>query len=182
MRRDLSAAAFRRHIEELDDRDALATLYCYQIGSTFVHMNLMEDALIRAMSICDRVKVARAFGNDEPAWQRLLDKTQTLQNSTLGSLITLLSRHNIAETDLAYLRWLKGKRDLFVHRLFHDSSWPGELDRDELPFRCRRLLYLEIIFARASRRVWHIFARANLMEMTDLGSDGFLMMNLDVFD
>ena len=47
---------------------------------------------------------------------------------------------------------------------------------------CRRLRYLEVIFYRASRRIWKIFGNAGLLVYTDLGADGALLMNPDLFD
>jgi hypothetical protein len=181
MQRRLTAATAREFLRKRDDLETLRILYCYQIGSTFVHLGLMEDAIISAMSICDRVKVANVLGVDAPAWRRMTEKTSTLQSSTLGSLITILSRHGVRPDDLAYLKWVKARRDFFVHRLFQQGDWPGELGEGEFAFHHRRLLYLEIIFGRAARQVWRIFARADLMALTDLGPDGVLMMNFDLF-
>ena len=46
---------------------------------------------------------------------------------------------------------------------------------------CRRLLYLEVVFVRASRRIWKIFANAELLTHVDLGGSGVLMINRDLF-
>lgn len=181
MKRTLSAATARRFLENQNDLEALRILYVAQIGSVFTRLSLMEHTIIRAMAICDRVKVANALGVDTPAWRRLIDKTDTLQSSTLGNLIAILSRHGLDSADLSYLKWLKARRDFFVHRLFNDVGWPDELDEVTLPWSFRSLLYLEIIFDRAAHCIWRILARANLMAMTDLGPDGVLMMNLDLF-
>jgi hypothetical protein len=181
MRIPLTASAGRAFLQKRDDVDILRILYCYQMGSTFVHLGMMEDAIVRAMSICDRVRVANVLATDAPNWRRLIEKTSTLQSSTMGSLINILSRHAIGSEDLSYLRWVKTKRDFFVHRLFHQGEWPGELDEGEIAVLHRRLLYLEVIFDRAGHRIWRIFARAKLLALTDLGSDGLLMMNPDLF-
>jgi len=182
MRKPMTAPTIRAFMTGREDLDVLRFHYCYQIGSTFVNLSLMEDTIIRAMSICDRIKVANALGADMSAWRRLIDKTNKLQSSTLGNLIAILSKHGIAPGDLGYLKWVKAKRDFFVHRFFHQGDWPGELNDDEIDALCRKLLYLEIIFARASHRIWRIFGRANLMGYQDLGKDGALMINLDVFE
>ena len=42
----------------------------------------------------------------------------------------------------------------------------------------RRLLYLEHIFRRAENRIYEIFQRAGLVELTDLGEDGYIVMNV----
>jgi hypothetical protein len=47
--------------------------YCYQLGSAFVHVSLMEDMIIDAMTICDGIKVANVFGSDAPKWKWLID-------------------------------------------------------------------------------------------------------------
>lgn len=180
MKSQITAAKVRAFMTARNDTDVLRVHLCYQIGSTFVRLALMEDTIIRAMSICDRVKVASLLGPDASAWSRIIDKTNRLQASTLGSLISILSKHGVAGDDLSYLKWVKGKRDFFVHRFFHQGGWPGEIEGDDIKVTCRTLLYLEILFNRASDRIWRIFGRANLMEYHDLGADGALMVNLDL--
>lgn len=142
----------------------------------------MENSIINAMAICDRIKVAGLLGPDARAWERMQQKNDELKSSTLGKLITLLAKHNVQNTDLAYLRWVKQKRDFFVHRFFHEQRWPGELDEESLTIMYRRLLYLETIFFRASHRIWKIFGDADLMTYVDLGKDGALLVNHDLLD
>jgi len=96
----------------------------------------------------------------------------------LCSLITILTKHGVGQADLAYLQWVKDKRDFFVHRFFHDEPWPGDLPEGAIRVLCRRLLYLERVFIRAGKRIWKIFGRAGLMEYHDLGEDGAVMMNI----
>lgn len=180
MQYDLSADFWRRHNHQVGDVDTLRTRYCTEIGVTFVRLHVMEDAAISAMSICNRVKVANRLGEDASNWQRHLAKKATLEHSTLGSLLAILSRHDIDARDLAYLKWVKEKRDFFVHRFFRDGTWPGDLCVEHCQRMIRRLRYLQITFDRASQRMWPILARANLMEMQDLGSAGRLMINLDL--
>jgi hypothetical protein len=182
MRTPLTASTFREFLRERGDLEVLRVHYCYQIGSTFVNLAVMEGTIISAMSSCDRIKVANLLGPDASNWQRLVNKTSALQSSTLGNLISILSRHEISREDLTYLKWVKAKRDFFIHRFFHRGEWPGELEGGEIDAACRKLLYLEIIFRRASRRIWHIFARSNLMTLHDLGSDGIVMTNLGLFE
>ncbi len=180
MRKPITASALRAFMKTRKDLDVLRIHYCYQIGSTFVNLALMEDTIIHAMSICDRIKVANLLGPDASNWNRLIDKRNKLQSSTLGNLISILSNHGIASGDLNYLKWVKVKRDFFVHRFFHHGGWPGDLADEEIDALCRKLLYLEAIFVRASHRIWRIFGRANLMEYQDLGEEGVLMINLDL--
>jgi hypothetical protein len=73
------------------------------------------------------VEVTSLLREDAPRWEQPLQKQQQLQDSTLGSLISILAKHNIGPGDLTYLGWLKGKRDFFVHRFFHTGAWPGDL-------------------------------------------------------
>jgi hypothetical protein len=176
-----TAKLFRRFLNECDDTGLMRIQYCYQLGSTFVHLSLMEDMIIRAMSMCDGIKVAKVLGPDVPKWEQLIHKTREVEGSTLGNMIQILSKHGILSDDLKYLRWVKEKRDIFVHRLFRGGEWPGELDADECQMMVRRLRYLEIVFERASPRIWPILARVNLMEITNFGSDGILAMNPGVF-
>lgn len=169
-------------LAERTDDDILRIHYCYQIGSTFTSLALMEQTIIDAMSVCDRVKVANIIQSDQARWEQLIDKRNTLQSSTLGSLIKILSQHAVEEEDLKYLKWVKKRRDYFVHRFFNDNHWPGDLDTDTAEIHSRRLLYLEIIFARATQRIWIIFENAGLMERADLGENGALMFNTGLFE
>jgi hypothetical protein len=146
MTKPYTAKQFRQFLSERDDTHLMRIQYCYQLGSTFVHLSMMEDTIIKAMSICNRIKVAKALGSDMPKWQQFVEKSRQIESSTLGNLVQILSRHGILDTDLNYLRWLKEKRDIFVHRLFRGGEWPGELDADECQVMIRRLRYLEIIF------------------------------------
>lgn len=175
----LTAHGFRKIVAEEDDLNAERIHYCYQIGSTFVHLSLMEDAIINAMSICDRIKVSKLLGADSTAWE-LIQKRDQLQSSTLGNLVSILSKHGVADADIAYLKWVKLKRDFFIHRFFNQGAWPGDLGSWELQRQCRKLLFLEIVFRRASSKIWKIFGRANLMEYVDLGADGALIMPMDL--
>lgn len=174
----LDATQFRELVDSEENANVERIHYCYQIGSTFVNLALMEDTIINAMTMCDRIKVATILGSDTVAWE-LLKKRDQFQSSTLGNLIGILSKHGILEADLAYLKWVKAKRDFFVHRFFHNGGWPGDLHPEEIRMQCRTLLYLEAIFIRAAHRIWKIFGRANLMEYVDLGPNGALMLPVD---
>lgn len=178
-KRPLDTQGFRTIVAEENDVNAERIHYCYQIGSTFVHLSLLEDSIINAMSICDRIKVSKLLGADTAGWE-LIQKRGQLQSSTLGNLISILSKHGVADADIAYLKWVKLKRDFFIHRFFNQGAWPGDLGPLGLQIQCRKLLFLEIIFARASNRIWKIFGRANLMEYIDLGADGALMLPMDL--
>ncbi|MBY5353205.1 hypothetical protein HFO94_06570 [Rhizobium leguminosarum] len=181
MKHDFSPRTLRRQIAHLSDLDLVRTRYCYQIGSTFVACALVEDSVISSMLICDRVKVNTVLREDISNWEQLLLKQKQLQDSTLGSLISLLAKQSIAPADLSYLRWLKSKRDFFIHRFFHTGAWPGDMSERDVDSLCRTLGALEIVFLRGSRRMIHILGRAGLMRLEVL-SEGVLAFNPDAFE
>jgi len=157
-------------------------MYCYQLGSTFIYLNRMEHSIINAIAMCNHIQVGKVLGPDIKKSDQIMGRLNVLHDSTLGSLIKILSRHLGDQTDLQYLRWLKDKRDFFVHRFFRQEEWPGELDAVECDVMVRRLRYLEILFDRASARIWKILARANLVLIDDLGDAGLLIINPEIFD
>jgi hypothetical protein len=170
----------RKFLSPKRNIDVVRIYYCYQIGSTYLQLGLMETTIISAMTMCDRIRLSKVLQDDAPAFQHIVERHAQLQSSTLGGLIAILSKHGIGETDLAYLKWVKDKRDFFVHRFCHDEPWPGDLPERALRIICRRLLYLDHIFRRAGNRIWRIFARAGLMARIDLGEDGAVIMNVDL--
>lgn len=182
MKKRTSVSTIRNFLSPQKDVDAMRVYYCYQIGSTFVNLSLMENTIVHAMAMCDAIKVSKALQEDAPVWQRMIEKNSQLQSSTLGTLVGILSKHGIGGADLQYLKWVKEKRDFFIHRFFHDEPWPGDLSEAAIRMLCRRLLYLEVIFCRATDRIWKIFCRAGLMEYHDLGENGTVMMNVGVLD
>jgi hypothetical protein len=181
MKHDLSEENFKDFVNTKNEEDTLRVRYCYHLGTAFLALHLMEDSIISAMTMCDRVKIQNKLGADAEKWKLLLDKKSTLESSTLGRMIKILSGHGVSEGDMNYLKWIKDKRDLFVHRLFRDGGWPGDLTADECMFVIRRLGYFEITFQRAGRRIWDVLSRADLLIIHDLGESGRLMMNIDIF-
>lgn len=181
-RAPLTAGTLRKFLELRGDLEIERIHYCYQLGSTFVNLALMEDTIINAMAMCDRINVAGLLGTDAPAWKRMQQKNDKLRSSTLGNLITILAKHDIQDADLAYLRWVKAKRDFFIHHFFREHQWPGDLDVASITRMCRRLLYLELAFSRASRRIWKIFENAGLLTYVDLGESGALLINSGLLD
>jgi hypothetical protein len=139
----------------------------------------MEDSIIWSMTMCDRVKVSKVLGSDVDNWHQMVSKRKTLEDSTLGSLISILSRHDVIEQDLRYLRWLKNKRDHFVHRFFRRGIWPGDMTFAECDASIRSLRYLEFLFHRCDRRIWKVLANAGLIEL-QVFSDGMLASNIDL--
>lgn len=84
---------------------------------------------------------------------------------------------------LLYLRWVKSKRDLFIHRWFDGALWPGEVAaEDQYGVVHRQLLYLEHVFRRASDRIWNVLASASLLHIDNLGQDGKLITNVGLWD
>ena len=164
----------------MSDEDLRRVHYCYQIGSTFTSLALFEDTIIEAMMICDRVKVGQALGSEIAVWEQMLAKQKELKDSTLGSLIRILGRHEFRIEDMQYLGWLKTKRDTFVHKHFMSNPWPGDLTSDDYRHNIRNLLALEITFKRASVKIWNIFARAGLLLTFDIDDGSKLIQNVDL--
>jgi hypothetical protein len=178
VKKDMPARKVRKFLSPQRDVDAMRIYYCYQLGSTFVSLGLMETRIVTAMMTCDRIKLAKVIQGDIPFWDSIAARHTQLQSSTLGNLLTILSKHSIAESDLAYLRWVGAKRNFFIHRFFETEAWPGDLSEEGVRVMSRRLLYLEHIFLRAQNRIYRIFQRAGLVEIMDLGEDGSLVMNV----
>jgi hypothetical protein len=132
--------------------------------------------------MCDRVKLELKLGSDADRWNRSTAKRSALQGSTLGSLIKILERHDIASADIDYLKWIKGKRDYFVHRMFHDDVWPGDLDVEGCRQMVRRLLAIQLWLSRAERNLWLIFERAGFVQLDRLGDGGLLATNMGIYD
>jgi hypothetical protein len=130
-------------VAKMTDVDLARFLYCQHIASTFLAVGQFENMLVSAMLMCDQVKLDKTLGADIKRWQRLLTKRSLLLDSIVGSLIKILSRHGICEADIAYLKWVKSKRDYFVHRLFHEGAWPGDLEIDECHLMIRRLMAIQ---------------------------------------
>lgn len=177
----LTKAQVAEIITAMDDLDFDRFLYCQHIAGTHLAVGLFENMLMTAMLTCNRVPLEKALGSDMPRWQQLVAKRNILQGSTIGSLIKILERHGIAGPDIAYLKWVKDKRDYFVHRMFHEGVWPGDLNREECRAMTRRLLAIQKWLGRAERRVWLIFEKAGFLELNHL-SGGILASNVDLGD
>jgi hypothetical protein len=178
MKRDMTMAGIRRALAPDDDLEALQHYYILQIGQTFTAAIYLEQRIVTAMLTCDRIRLSTSLDDDVPAFLNAPKRHVKLSNSTLGNLIAILSKHGIDERDLAYLRWIKKKRDYFIHRFFIEEPWPVSLPEHGLRFYSRRLRYLELIFGRATSRIYSILARAGLIVIRDLGKDGALICNV----
>ena len=131
-------------IDEMSDLDFARFVYCQEMAGTYMAVGLFEDMLISAMHMCDRVKLKKVLSDDTDWWVQSLAKKIQLQDSTLGSLIKILEGNAIAADDIRYLKWIKDKRDYFVHRLFQEGAWPGELDAESCHLMARRLSAIQI--------------------------------------
>jgi hypothetical protein len=138
--------------------------------------------LINAMLMCDHIKLKEKLGDDAEKWELFLSRKNDLQGSTLGNLIKILEANEISAKDIRYLRWIKNKRDYFVHRLFHDGAWPGDLDEEKCQFMIRRLLAIQHWLHRAERNIWSIFERAKFVELQHFADGGILVMNMSLND
>jgi hypothetical protein len=137
--------------------------------------------LLQPWQLATASGVAKVLDEDVPAWQHIVERQSHLQSSTLGNLIAILSKYNIREEDLSYLKWVKEKRDFFI-RFFNNFNWPGDLPSEAIVVQCRRLRFSEYVYTRASRRIYKIFSRAGLVEYIDLGGDGALIANIGALE
>ncbi len=166
----------------MSELDLARFFYCQEMAGTYIAVGMFESMLISAMHMCDRVKLQKALGVDKDNWQNSLEKRAVLEGSTLGSLIKILERHDVTPADISYLKWIKDKRDYFVHRLFHDHAWPGDLDEEACNFMRRRLLAIQLLLQRGERNIWSIFERARFVELDRLSDGSILAMNMGVYD
>lgn len=165
--------------ESLSEIELLRAHYCYHIGWTFIASSLVEDSIVNAMSICDKVRLGQTLGADATAWEVMLKKREFLQDSTLESLTSILSKHEILESDLQYLRWIKKKRNHFIHRFFERGNWPGGIPQSAYRPLCRELSAMHILFQRATLRIWKILVRAELLSEFAPFDDELLIVNRD---
>ena len=177
---NLTKAELRKIIEGMSGPDIARFLYCQEMAGAYLAVGKFEHMLISAMHMCDRVKLEKVLGPDKDRWERSLAKRALLQGSTLGSLIKVLERHGVDAADIGYLKWIKNKRDYFVHRLFHDGAWPGDLDEDGCRFMTRRLIAIQLWLSRAERNIWSIFERARFVELDRLRDGSLLATNMGI--
>ncbi len=169
-------------LESMSDVDFARFRYCQEMSGAYLAVGKFEDMLISALHMCDLIKVKKALGDDAERWAQSLMKKEVLQGSTLGSLIKILEAHSIVADDIKYLKWIKDKRDYFIHRLFHEGAWPGDLDEDSCRYMTRRLLAIQLWLSRAERNIWSIFTRADFVDLQHLADGGILVMNKGLHD
>jgi hypothetical protein len=180
MEKNIPVRNIRKLLTPRRNIDVLRTYYCYQLGSTFARLGLMESTIMMAIATCDRIRF-KALQNDVPAVKYVAERHSHLKRSTLGRLIAILAKHGVTEADLAYLKWVKERRNFFIHHFFNNYAWPGNLGERSIRVLCRRLRYLEYIFARADAQIYKILSRAGLMHYIDLGEDGALFTSVGAF-
>lgn len=132
------------------------------------------------MLVCEKIRIESKLGDDAVSWNYIVKKQRTLQDSTLGNLVAILARHAIEEHDLNYLRWLKVKRDFFIHRFFHIGCWLGDMNHAQLESLFRTLRYLQIVFFRGSQRIVPVFLRAGLLQELFSDKSGVLVANKEL--
>ena len=66
MDKNIPAGKVRRFLSPKRNVDVMRIYYCYQLGSTFVSLGLLERRIITAMVMCDRIKLAKVIQNDVP--------------------------------------------------------------------------------------------------------------------
>jgi hypothetical protein len=179
---DITKTELGELIEGMSDLDFARLRYCQEMAGAYIAAGKFEDMLVEAMQMCDRVKLKKALGPDKDRWERFLAKRAQLQGSTLGSLINILERHSVPKADIGYLKWIKDKRDYFVHRLFHDGAWPGDLDEEGCRMMTRRLIATQLWLSRGERNIWSIFERAGFVALDRLEDGSILAMNTGIYD
>lgn len=166
----------------MNDLDFDRLIYCQHIAATHLAVGQFEEMLISVMLMCERIRLERALGSDMERWQQMLMKRDLLQGSTIGSLIKILERHGVDVGDIAYLKWIKDKRDYFAHRLFQDGAWPGDLDRVCCRAMTRRLIAIQKWLERAQARVLCIFENAGFLHLQRIEDGGYLAINPELYD
>lgn len=179
---NLTKAQHLKIVEGMSDLEFARFRYCEEMAGAYIAVGMFENMPISAMHMCDQIKLKQALGKDFERWEQSLTKKKSLQSHTLGTLINILKGVPVAANDISYLKWVKDKRDYFVHRLFHDGAWPADVDEKDCRLRTRQLLAIQLWLSRAERNIWSIFKRAGFVELQHLADGGALAMNLGVFD
>lgn len=163
-------------IANFDDDDAVRFTYTVLLGRVFSSISMLEDSVVSALWFANRIEV-RGLDPSFGSFDEHMKKRDTLQQMTFGNLIKVLESNAACGADLSYLNFVKRQRDYFVHRFFIDNPAPGDLTIHGAETVFRKLRYLEIVFWRASRRVWLVLGSNGYAQVTDLGPSGLLVMN-----
>ena len=87
MERNIPVRKVRKFLTPKRNVDVLRVYYCYQVGSTFLNLGLLETTIVMAMASCDRIKVDKVFQEDAAAFKYIGERHAQLSSSTLGNLI-----------------------------------------------------------------------------------------------
>ena len=174
-----SKEEFASELKKHSDEDFARIYYCFYLGNAFVQLHLLEQSTIDALQSCRKLdEVLGVHVTSADGW---MAKQDLLRKSTLGSLLTYLEKAGVSATGLSYLRYLKRQRDLLVHNFFHFHAWPGELCLQDAEVHVRRLRFFEIVFSRGAHRIWKVMSDSGLFVRIDLGPNGALICNPDLF-
>lgn len=61
-------------IEDMSGLEFARFRYCQEMAGTYLAIGKLEDMLISAMHMCDRVKLKKALGADLDRWSQSLEK------------------------------------------------------------------------------------------------------------
>ncbi|HEX8900342.1 hypothetical protein [Vitreimonas sp.] len=177
---NISKEQVRALIGAMSDSDFARFLYCQHMAATFMAVAKFENMVVSAILICDDMKVGKT-DRAADAGSELIRRHNALNASTLGSMIGILEKHNVPLTDISYLKWLKNKRDHFVHRLFQSGAWPGDLDQEGCRIMIRQLIAIQRWLERGEQQIWRILERAGFVDV-DRCEGGLLVSNVKLND
>lgn len=167
---------FIEHLHASPNNFGTSTIYVYQIGRVFTVLALVEDTLVQALHMCSNVKLD-GRRKPLPGFRDFNTRRNIFKDQTFGNLIQVLEVNGLSSSSISYLHFIKRVRDGFVHRFFESNAWPGEMKSEMLLTHSRTLAAYEIIFNRASTRIWKILGQEIFSEFVDLGADGFIVTN-----
>lgn len=165
-----------RTLADFSREDVLGLIYEYRIGRVFSSIAVVEDAMVQALWACRNVHLVGQPEDASPV-EGIVWRRSVLQDQTFGNLIQILSRNGLSDPSLNYFRFLKRLRDRFIHRFFEDHVFPGEMREGYFTSHMRDLRCFELVFWRATNRIWHILGHEKYDRVTDLGDHGLLLWN-----
>ena len=71
-------------IRGMSDEDMARFRYCQEMAGAYLAVGKLEDMLISAMHMCDRIRLKKALGADTDRWAQSLAKRALLQGSHRG--------------------------------------------------------------------------------------------------
>jgi hypothetical protein len=171
-----SLAELTASLRDYSGEDVRGLAYEFRIGRVFSLISLAESTIIDALWMCKNVAIdGEPLAQSKP--EQMMWRKSVLQDQTFGNLIRVLSQNGVSAEGLSYFRFLKRVRDRFVHRFFEDHVFPGELREWHFVSHMRDLRCLELIFWRATHRIWRILGCEKYDRVTDLGAHGLLIWN-----